>query len=616
MRHVRSVTVAALFAALLAVTASVAPTAHAAPSTLERPAQPLELLFDNRAVSADHDPGAADFDGAGNTLSARDLATAGWSPGQTLPFDGAPLRWPDTAPGHPDNVRADGQRVRLSGRGDAVSFLVAASSPGRPGTGARGQGTVHYRDGTTSPYTLTVPDWRNGPLATKAVALPHRNTPHGQRDEPIRLYAVTVPVDRDRTVDSVVLPRDPGPGTDLHVFSMALRAAESDFSGTWSASTAGYMAVGPWTDRTLRLVVHTSRGGPALRVRLENTFADRPLRIGSATVAVQAAGGGPTAASAPVPLTFDGRREAVLPAGTQRFSDPVTLPAGQPVPAGGNLLVSLHLPDTVTAAPVHREALQRSWVSAPDSGDVSADRDGTPYSETLDYWPFLTGVDVLGGPGSVVTLGNSLTDGVASTPGANRRWPDVLARRLRNQPPGSGVPRYGVLNHGVSANQVVSDRYQGNGVSTDTGGVSALHRLDRDVLAQTGVRTVVVFMGLNDVRWGATAQAVLDGLRTLAERSRAHGLRVLVATLTPCGGSRGCTPDVNARRTEVNDSLRRQATADHAFFDALLDFDAVLRDPLQPDRMLPGYDSGDHLHPGDAGLRALAQSVDLRLLAP
>ena len=616
MHRVRSALVLTTVTTVLAVAAPAARASDDPPHPAGPRALPLSHLFDNRAVSPDHRPGAADFDGAGNTLSAGDLARVGWSPGRVLPVDGARLRWPDTAPGRPDNVRADGQTVRLVGRGSAVTLLAAASHPGRPGPGVTGRGTVHYTDGSRSSFTLTVPDWRGGPPTTAAVSLPHLTSPAGRRAERIRLYTVAVPVDRHRTVTAVTLPPDPGPEADLHVFAMALRSTSAGWSGTWSASTAGYTAVGPWRDRTLRLVVHTSRGGPKLRVRLANTFADRPVRVGAVTVAVQRPDGGPAAATTPVPVTFDGRAEVVLPAGTQAVSDPAALPGGRPVPADTNLLVSLHLPGTVTAAPVHRYALQRSFVSTAGAGNVTAAREGTAYTETIDFWPYLTGVDVLGGPGSVVALGDSLTDGVASTRDANRRWPNVLARRLLDQPAGRGVPRYGVLNQGISANQVVGDRYQGDGVSTDTGGVSAQHRLERDVLAQPRVRTVVVFMGVNDVRWGVAAEAVLAGLRSLAERSHAHGLRVLVATITPCGGYPDCTADVDARRTAVNETLRRQAAAGTAFFDALLDFDRVLRDPRHPERLLPTYDSGDHLHPGDAGLRALAEAVDPRLLVP
>ncbi|MFV0132833.1 SGNH/GDSL hydrolase family protein [Streptomyces sp. HMX87] len=580
-------------AVVLALLATLVPGALARVAAADRAVPPpLEQLFDNTAVSDDARPHEADFDGAGASLSAQDLAAAGWTPDRVLTVQGARLTWPGWRAGEPDNVRADGQDVRVTGRGDALAFLVAGTGGGPVG----GAGQVRYADGGRSTYVLTAPDWRTGPLATKAVALPHVNTPVGQLTGPARLYVVTVELPPDREVVAVRLPRAPG----LHVFALSVRDAGRGWTGSWAASTGGYPAVGPWTGRTLRLVVHVSAGGPRVRVRFDHTFAAAPVRIGSATVAVQAAGA--AARRAPVPLSFGGAAGVEIPAGAQAYSDPLAFA----VPSGANLLVSFHLPGTVAAAPVHRLAVQRSYLSEP--GDHTADGSAAAYTSVLSSWPLLTGVDVGGGPGSVVLLGDSITDGTGSTPDANRRWPDVLAARLRSQ---GEVPRYGVLNHGISGNRVVTDRYPGDGVSTDTAGVSALNRFDRDVLAQTSVGTAVVFEGVNDLRAGTPAERVIAGLRRLAERGRARGLRMLAATILPCGGSAACTAAVDAERAAVNDWLR--GTRDFA---AVLDFDAVLRDPARPSRMRPEYDSGDHLHPGDAGLAALAESVRLELLVP
>ncbi|MBL0803896.1 SGNH/GDSL hydrolase family protein [Streptomyces albidoflavus] len=491
-------------------------------------------------------------------------------------------------------MRAHGQRVAVEGRGDALTFLVAGT-----GGEATGTGTVHYRDGGHSRYRLTAPDWRTGPLATKAVALPYLNSREGPVADRPRLYVVTVPLDAGRTVESVRLPHVRGLGRSLHVFDLRVRPAAEGWTGSWSASTAGLPEVGPWRDQTLRLVVNPTKSGPTARVRLSNTFAGTPVRVGSATVAVRAVGAAPR--STPVPLTFGGEESTVLPAGAEAVSDPVALA----VEEGADLLVSLHLPGAVPSVPLHDKAVQKSYLSTP--GDHAADADGAAYTGTVGTWPLLTGVDVSGGPGSVVVLGDSITEGVGTTEGANKRWTDALARRLRDQ---DRVPRYGVLNQGISANRVLSDRYPGDGVSNDTGGVSALNRLDRDLLSQTSVRTVVLFEGINDVRWGARADEVVSGLRQLAERARARGVRAVVTTLAPCEGESRCTPTVDAERTEINRALR----ADRDSFDAVLDFDRVLRDPDRPARMLPAYDSGDHLHPGEAGLQALADAVDLTVL--
>ncbi|MFJ3669134.1 SGNH/GDSL hydrolase family protein [Streptomyces sp. NPDC090106] len=583
----------ALFTALVpAVQVRATTPAPAASSSTGAELPSLDALFDNVAVSDDDRPGEADFDGSGASLSARDLTAAGWTPGRALTMQGTRLTWPRATPGRPDNVRAAGQRVRAGGRGDALAFLVA----GTGGSDASGTGTVTYTDGSGSPYRLTAPDWRTGPLATKAVALPHINTPERQLAERARLYVVTVPIVRGRTVASVRLPDSP----DLHVFALSVRPTAAGWSGSWAASTSGYAAVGPWSDRTLRLVVHTSAGGPRVRLRFDNTFAAAPVRIGSATVAARAEGA--AARETPVAVSFEGAAGVEVPAGAQAFSDPLAFE----VPPDADLLVSFHLPGTVTAAPLHRLARQRSYVS--ETGDHTADGSGTPYTGVLTGWPLLTGVDVGGGPGSVVVLGDSITDGERSTADANRRWPDVLADRLAAQ---HTVPRYGVLNQGISANRVLTDRYPGDGVSADTGGVSALHRLDRDVLAQTSARTAVVLAGVNDLRWGATAGEVVAGLAELAGRGRAHGLRMLAATILPCEGEARCTAAVDAERAAVNAWIR-----DAGVFDGVLDLDAALRDPAHPARLLPAYDSGDHLHPGDTGLAALADAVDLGLLVP
>ncbi|MBT2387135.1 SGNH/GDSL hydrolase family protein [Streptomyces sp. ISL-11] len=597
-RHRRWTAAGALAgAAACAVVATNTP-ALAAPA---REPLPLERLFDNRAVSDDGRPRGADFDGAGNSLSAQDLAAAGWTPGRALAIDRSRLTWPHPAAGKPDNVRAAGQTVRLTGSGEALSFLVAGSAKGAPGPDAAGTGTIHYRDGSRGTYRLTAPDWRRGPLTTKALGLPHLNTPGGAKAETTRLYAVTVPVARGREIASVTLPADPGPATDLHVFSMALRSPAYGWTGSWAASPSGYAAVGPWTDRTLRLVVHSSAGGPSTRIRLENTFAPRPVRIGHATVALQ--GKGAATAGRPRALTFGGRAGADIPAGAQQFSDPL----GFRVPTGTNLLVSIHLPGTVRAVPVHSYTAQVSYLTADGSGDRTGESGGGAYTGTLDQWPLLTGVDVADGPGSVVALGDSITDGERSTPGSNGRWPDLLARRLRGQ---QGVPRFGVLNHGISGNRVVTDRYPGDGTSTIMSGVSAEHRLERDVLAQTSVRTVVFFEGVNDIRSGTSAAQVVAGLRSMAARAHERGLRVVAATIAPCGGFYDCTPEAEANRTAINRHIRANA----GVYDAVFDFDAAIRDPRQPDRMLPAYDGGDHLHPNDAGMRAFSDSIDLRKL--
>ncbi|MEV5505696.1 SGNH/GDSL hydrolase family protein [Streptomyces orinoci] len=589
--------VKAVIAALGACACALANAPALAASGELRPEPlPLERLFDNTAVSDDARPAAADFDGAGGSFSAQDLKAAGWTPGRALRLDGTTLRWPRTGGGRPDNVRAAGQPVRLTGRGTALTFLVAGS-----GKATGGEGTVRYRDGSHSGYRLTAPDWRHGTPATRAVALPHLNSPAGQRRQTVRLYAVTVPLAPGRDTESVVLPRALG----LHLFALGLRAPTEGWTGSWSAPVSGYTTVGPWRDRTLRLVVHSSTGGPRTRIRLENTFAGHPVRIGRATVALQ--GRGAAADGRPRALAFGGRSQTELAAGAQQLSDPV----GLRVPPDTNLLVSLYLPGTVRELPLHSYTTgQRSYLTADGGGDRTGDSTAGAFTGNLSTWPLLTGVDVAGGAGSVVALGDSITDGERSTPEANVRWPDLLARRLREQNAQDGVPELGVLNSGISGNQVVADRYPGEGTGGSLAGVSAGHRLERDVLAQTSARSVIVFEGVNDIRTSTTAAQVIAGLHAIAERAHARGLRVILATIAPCGGFHDCTRQAEEKRLAINRDIRAHSGA----WDAVFDFDAAIRDPERPDRMLPRYDGGDHLHPNDAGMRMFTEAVDPREL--
>jgi lysophospholipase L1-like esterase len=229
--------------------------------------------------------------------------------------------------------------------------------------------------------------------------------------------------------------------------------------------------------------------------------------------------------------------------------------------------------------------------------------DGAAYTVTLGNWYYVTGVDVLGAPaaGSVVALGDSLTDGSGSTFGANRRWPDRLAERLRGEPQRR---RLGVLNAGIAGNRVLRD-----GV-----GPSALARLDADVLSRTGVRAVIVMEGINDIKGTPEEthpEALEDAFRRLVSRAHARGVRVIGATITPYGGHVAYTETREAVRLAVNAVIRSGG-----LFDEVVDFDAVVRDPARPHRILPAYDPGDHLHFNDAGMRALADAVDPASLTP
>lgn len=601
-----ALTLAAPLTAAAPADASAAParaSAAAVAASGHVRAAALAALFDNVGISDDADPTAADIDGTGHSFSAEDLAADGWSPGASVTLDGTPLRLPDIAAGRPDNVVADGQTVSLQGKGDALTFVVASTAGATSGSG-----TIDYADGSTQTFSLANGDWYTGPTDTMAVQLPHWNTPGGTQNAAVKLTPDTVPLNPAKTVASVTLPAvsaAPGPSTAaLHVFALGIRPGAGQWHGTWTAAADDGIVDGPWTARTLRMVEHSSAGGTRVRIRLDNAFNTAPVVIGHATIAVQSTGA--AAAATPVSLTFQGNRSVTIPAGGQAVSDG----ADFTVPADTNLLVSLYLPGPVALAPFHSLGEQDMYSSADQAGDQTADVSDFPVNNLFGFWTLLSGVDVASGspdPGTVVAFGDSITDGVGSTYDGNDRWPNDLARRLLDQ---SQYPKMGVVDAGISGNRVVSDDFDGL-PGTGTGGISAVSRLQRDVLAVPGARTVIVFEGINDIKSGTSADAVISGLEQIAAACHAAGLRVLAGTITPFQGYSAYTAAYEAARQDVNSFIRANAGG---VFDGVIDFDAVVRDPADPAAMLPAYDSGDHLHPGAAGYHAMADAIDLSTL--
>lgn len=380
--------------------------------------------------------------------------------------------------------------------------------------------------------------------------------------------------------------------------------------GTWAASPAPAGSSAPHFEKqTLRLIVHASIGGNLVRIHLSNTFGAQPLRIGSAHVALRKTGA-EIVAGTDKPLTFSGRTSALIPAGALIVSDAVALK----LPAFSDLALTIFLPDAVTATTEHPMALQTSYVSP--AGDFTESAAWPAGSTTISSWPFLTGVYVAApaGSGAVIALGDSITDGAASKPDANGRWPDVLAKRLASRG-GGGV---GVLNEGISGNRLLHDGALPN---WPIFGPSTLARFDRDVAAQPGVRAVIVLIGINDIGHpgaGApnsddvSAEDIIAGLKQLIDRAHERGLKIFGCTLTPFEGTAFTgyyTPQKDLKRGAVNEWIRTGRA-----FDGLIDFDKVTRDPQRPSRMLPAFDSGDHLHPNGAGLKAMGEAIDLSLL--
>ncbi|MGJ5749341.1 SGNH/GDSL hydrolase family protein [Streptomyces puniciscabiei] len=371
----------------------------------------------------------------------------------------------------------------------------------------------------------------------------------------------------------------------------ALPASAEQASGvvTWAASAD---RMGETTGAEgYRLIVHTSVGGDDLRVRLSNAFGDRPLTVDSVYAGVRSEGAALRPGSNR-PLTFGGARTVVVPEGAAAWSDP--LPA--PLRAGTDLVVSLHTPAAAGPATGHLLAMQTSYTGG---GDHAAEESGTNWTRTTGSWWYLDAVSVQPSrsTGSVVALGDSLTDGWHSTADLNRRWPDYLARRLHT----ARTAVQGVADEGIAGNQVLADGT----------GQSALHRLDRDVLSLPGVRTVFLFEGVNDLKahTGVSAQDLIWGYRKIAERVHAAGKCVVAATIAPFEGRPEWDPAAEAVRREVNRFLRTSGE-----FDAVTDFDRTLSSPHDSARLLPLLDGGDHLHPDDKGMRALADAVDFRSL--
>jgi lysophospholipase L1-like esterase len=343
-------------------------------------------------------------------------------------------------------------------------------------------------------------------------------------------------------------------------------------------------------DQTLRLVVRTSVGGERVRIRLSNEYGDRPLVIDAAHIAVRDSGTSIVPATDRA-LTFGGRPAVRMLPGAGVLSDPVALA----VPPLHDLAVSLHLADSSRLSTRHPLALQTSYVG---HGNVA----GAPRftaDTTLEIWPYLVGVDVVNPSvaGVIVALGNSITDGARSSRDANMRWPNILAARMLR----AAAP-HAVVNAGISGGRVL----------TYGSGPSALARFERDVLATPGLTHIILLEGINDIGRsavdGVTADDIVFGYRQLIARARERDIRIIGATLTPAGPRPSFTSALEAKRAAVNAFIRTSGE-----FDAVIDFDAITRDPANPLQFLPAYDSGDHLHPGDAGYRAMGEAVDVGL---
>jgi lysophospholipase L1-like esterase len=372
--------------------------------------------------------------------------------------------------------------------------------------------------------------------------------------------------------------------------------------GTWA--TAPFSG-DPWhtvptlVDSTLREIVHTSVAGKTLRVRFTNEFGTEPLHIDAASVALSAGGNAIQPGSLHA-LTFGGQASMVVPPGAMALSDPVTMAT----PSFTDLTISLYLPvQPISNVSVHTSAQQVNFIQR--GNEVSATTLSAP--TTIESWYFVKGVDVepaIAHSAAVVAFGDSITDGAYATNNENHRWPDYLATRLHSNP---ATANLAVLNEGIG----------GNCVLITCVGPNALARFDRDVLAQDGVKYVIVLESINDIGtmhepnrpdYHLSAADLEQGLSQLVARAHEHGIKVIGATLTPYGGAGYSTDAGEQIREAVNQWILTSGT-----FDGTVDFDKATRDPDHPLTFSPKYDSGDHLHPKDAGYAAMADAIDLSL---
>lgn len=353
-----------------------------------------------------------------------------------------------------------------------------------------------------------------------------------------------------------------------------------------------------FNNQTLRQIVRTSIGGRRVRVALSNAFGTSPLTVGAAHIALRDKEAGTVPASDRT-LTFSGRPSMAIPTGATLISDPVDLA----VPAMGDLAIDLYLPgDTNTPSPLttFTNALQTSYVS--ETGN-HAGATSFPVVAKTPSWFVVSRIEVMApqSVGAVVAVGDSITAGSRSTADTNNRYPNHLATRLA-----AASTSLAVLNAGIGGNRVLTE-------GAFTAGVNVVGRFERDVLAQPGITHAIVLEGINDIGNARdnptpTAEDLIAAHKQLIDRAHTRGIVIFGATLTPYEGAMYFTAAGEAKRQALNQWIRTSRA-----YDGVIDFDQATRDPSQPARFLPAYDSGDHLHPGDAGYKAMAEAIDLAL---
>ena len=357
-----------------------------------------------------------------------------------------------------------------------------------------------------------------------------------------------------------------------------------------------------FNDQTIRMIVHTSLGGRRARVTLSNAYGNAPLKIGTAHIALRSKEAGIVPASDRT-LLFNGKPAVTIPQGAQMVSDPVDLE----IPQLGDLAVSVYIPGESGQLTTHATGLHTTYIA---KGNVTADPMLNDATTARSYY-WISAVDVMSSAdaGAVVAFGDSITDGATSTNDTDRSWPSALAARLLTT---SGAPKMGVLNQGISGNRLLADG----------AGVNALARFDRDVLGMSGLKWVMILEGINDIgvttsaRGNApppnpvTADELIGAVKQMIERAHAHGIKVAGCTLTPYEGAAYYSEKGEEVRQAVNRWIRTGGA-----FDAVVDFEKATQDAANPKTFKAEFNNGDHLHPNDAGYKAMADAIDLKIFS-
>jgi lysophospholipase L1-like esterase len=382
----------------------------------------------------------------------------------------------------------------------------------------------------------------------------------------------------------------------------AVSSVSDNWIGAWTTPQAPFMegmSKDGFENITLRQIVHPLSDGSKVRIKLSNLFGIKAVTFNSVHVALQDVGANILPGTDKKVTFKSGQSTVTILPGVEVWSDPIDLQ----IVDNHNLAVSLYIAKASGPATWHFMAMQTNYIS--NSGDYTADIQASEYVKTMTSWFWLAEVEVMANEavkGTLVCLGDSITEGDLSTIDANKRWPDYLAERIRRESP---QYQLAVLNQGLGGNRLLTFDAQ-----YPRRGISALDRLEHDVLQQNKLKAVILLEGINDISSGChDADKIIAGMKEIIKRVHAKGAKIYGGTLTPFAVTKAYTPQGEMTREKVNNWIRTSGT-----FDGVIDFDQVLRDPKRPLMMLPKYDSGDHIHPNDAGYEAMANAVDLNIL--